>query len=244
MKNNLQLGMLSDFALAIAPSETLLIGHKARHLAADGVKVINFGLGEPDFNAPDDVKEAMHEAIKNNKTRYTNSQGILDLRAEISRKLKDKNNLDYHADDIIVCNGAKQAIHNALLATINPKDEVLIIKPYWTTYIEQVKMCNALPVIVESNPDFSLNIDAIKNAITKHTKAIIINSPNNPCGAVYSEDSLRALSKIIIENNMLAISDEIYEHIIYEGKHHSIASLNVDIKSRTIDNQSKNQIEY
>lgn len=221
----------------ITPSITLSINAKAKALAAEGEDVITFGAGEPDFNTPDYIIEAAVQAMHEGKTKYTATPGIIELRKAICRKLKEDNSLNYETDQIVVSTGAKQCLANTFLAILNPGDEVLLPLGYWVTYSEAIKLAEGKPVIantLEEN-NYKLSRDSLEKALTNKTKAIIINSPNNPTGAVYSEEELKEVAEFAKENNLLIVSDEIYEKLIYgEEKHISIASLSEDAYNRTI----------
>ncbi len=229
--------MLSQRILKINPSITVDLTDKLERLQRVGVDIIKLNIGEPDFETPQNIIDAAKKALDNGYTRYTAVSGSLDLREAICRKLIKDNNLKYTHDEIIVTTGAKQALVNTLMTLCNQGDEVILITPCWVSYIEMIKLSEAVPVIVEldSNQDFKLDIDKIKKVITKRTKAILINTPNNPTGAVYKRDELNELGKLAVNNNFYIISDEIYEKLVYDGaKHHSIASLSDEIKQRTI----------
>jgi aspartate aminotransferase len=225
---------VSMLAGAIPQSETFAIDARVKEMVSRGLDVISFGLGEPDLDTPENVKNAMIDSIRKNRTKYTSSAGILELREAIRKKLLKENSLDYSINEITSCNGAKHALFNALFSIINPGDEVIIIRPFWISYLEQIKMCSGKAVIVDSNEDFTLNIGNIRSKISDRTRAIMINSPNNPTGAVYSKKQLKELADLAIENDIMIISDEMYEKMIYEGEHISIASLNDEIKNLTI----------
>ncbi len=225
---------VSRRATSLAQSATTATMARARQLAAAGVDIVNFGIGEPDMEVPDAVKRKTIEAVKKNITKYPPTQGRQDLREAISRKLKRDNSLGYSPDQIVVSSGAKQSLYSAMLATLNPLDEVIIIKPYWVSYPEQVKLCGAVPVIVDSGPGFIPSADAVWKRITKRTRMIILNSPNNPTGAVYGRKALYEIARLAVENDIMVLSDEIYEHLIYEGRHVSIASLNSRIRDLTV----------
>ncbi|MGD0729302.1 MAG: aminotransferase class I/II-fold pyridoxal phosphate-dependent enzyme, partial [Candidatus Micrarchaeaceae archaeon] len=203
---------------------------KAKSLRARGYNVINFGVGEPDLYTPNNVKKETIEAVRKNFTKYTNVMGTIELREAIAKKLKRDNRLDYTASEIIVSNGAKHSLYNAMLATINPGDEVIIPNPYWVTYPYQVKLCGGKPVFTKTDEKFIPIVDDICNKITKKTKLIVINTPNNPTGAVYPEKILRELANIAMDNKLIIISDEIYEKMTYEGRHRSIASISNEAK--------------
>lgn len=227
---------LSQNALQITPSMTLEITAKAKQLKAQGIDVIDFGVGEPDFDTPDYIKEAAIDAIKKGYTKYTPSSGISELKKTVCGKLLKDNGLKYQPEQIVISNGAKHSIYNALCAILNPGDEVIIPVPYWLSYPEMVRLAYGKPVFVKTKAenDFKITAEELKNAITSKTKALILNTPNNPTGSVYTKEELEELVKIIEEANIFVISDEIYEKLIYEGSHISIASLNEKIKELTI----------
>lgn len=229
---------ISNRAKSVSPSLTLEITAKANKLKADGVDVISFGAGEPDFNTPDFIISAAKNALDCGKTKYTPAAGTLSLRAAIADKLKRENALDYKASDIVVSNGAKHCLHNALQAILDPGDEVIIPAPYWLTYPELVKISDGVPVFVQTKAEdgFRLTTDELEKAITKKTKAVIINTPNNPTGAVYSKRELEKLAEVVLKHDgIYIISDEIYEHLVYDGAEPvSIASFSDEIKERTI----------
>lgn len=221
----------------ISASVTLAITAKAKKLKEEGVDVVSFGAGEPDFNTPKNIQEAGIEAITKGLTRYTPASGILELKEAICKKFKRDNNLDYRPSQIVISNGAKHTLYNSLMAICNPGDEVIVPLPYWVSYPELVKLVDAVPVLVENKEEnnFKYTKEALEKAITKNTKAIIINSPNNPTGVVYTKEELQMIAEIAIKHDLIVISDEIYEKLVYGGvKHVSIASLNEDIKKRTI----------
>ncbi|GAB4186807.1 MAG: pyridoxal phosphate-dependent aminotransferase [Calditrichia bacterium] len=211
----------------ILSSGTLAIKALAGELKRAGKEIIEFTAGEPDFPTPEKVKRAAVQAIQDDFTHYTAADGILELREAICDKLKKDNGLDYSPNQVIVTNGAKHAIVEALQVIINPGDEVLIPAPYWTSYPEQVKLCYGVPVIVdvfESN--FKMTPEKLEQSLTAKTKAIILNSPGNPTGAVYTESEIRALGEVLKGKNVYVISDEIYEKIIFDGlRHFSIAQM-------------------
>jgi aspartate aminotransferase len=209
----------------------------AKELKAQGHDVIEFGAGEPDFNTPDNIKQAGINAIENNFTHYTPNLGFLDLREAISKKFKEENSLEYSPEQIIVSSGAKQSLFYAIMTLCEEGDEVIIPAPYWVTYPELVKMAGSTPVIVETTADtgFKMTATQLQENISPRTKLVMINSPNNPTGALYTESELRALAEICVKNNVYVISDEIYEKLIYDGeKHVSFASLGEDVKKLTI----------
>lgn len=228
---------LSKKAKQISPSVTLAITAKAKKMKEEGIDVISFGAGEPDFNTPSNIQNAAIEAIKNGKTKYTPSSGINELKNAICKKLKDDNNLYYEPSQIVVSNGAKHSLYNAFFAIINPGDEVIVPVPYWVSYPEIIKLVDGVPVFVQTKEEnnFKYTKEDLLKAISSRTKAIILNSPNNPTGTVYLKDDLEMIANIAIEKDLIIISDEIYEKLIYDDiKHISIASLNDEIKKRTI----------
>ncbi|WKV09061.1 pyridoxal phosphate-dependent aminotransferase [Thermoanaerobacterium sp. CMT5567-10] len=227
---------LSEKARSISPSLTLDITAKANKMRTLGIDVIGFGAGEPDFDTPDYIKKAAIEAIKKGYTKYTPTSGIIELKEAIVSKLKKDNNLSYETSQIVVSNGAKQSIYNTLCAILNPGDEVLIPSPYWLSYPEMVKLANGVPIFVATDEcnNFKVTVEQLEKAISDRTKAIIINSPNNPTGAVYNETELKNIAALAVKRNIFIISDEIYEKLIYDGGHISIASFNDEIKNLTI----------
>lgn len=229
--------MISKRALAVAPSTTLEITARAAELKNAGKDVISFGAGEPDFDTPEEIKAAAISAINEGFTKYTATSGILPLREKLAEKLREENGLSYTAGQIIVTNGGKQAIYNALQAILEEEDEVLIFAPYWLSYPEMIRLAGGKPVVVETRLEekYYPDLEKVREKITGKTKAMIINSPCNPTGAVYSEDVLKGLAEIAKEFDLWVISDEIYEKLIYNGrKFCSIASLGEDIFERTI----------
>lgn len=228
---------VSERVKAIAPSMTLAISAKANELKAAGVHVINFGVGEPDFNTPAHICQAAKDALDAGHTKYVAAAGLPALKKAVVKKLKTDNNLDYSPSQIIISNGAKHSIFNALFATIDPGDEVLIPKPYWLTYPEVVKSCGGVPVYIYATPRHGYKITAaqVEAMITPKTKMLIFNSPCNPTGAVYTEEEIRAIAEVCVEHNLLVLSDEIYEKLIYGGEtHFSIAACSPEMKERTI----------
>ncbi|MCK4339155.1 MAG: pyridoxal phosphate-dependent aminotransferase, partial [Candidatus Cloacimonetes bacterium] len=211
----------------------------AKKMQADGIDVINFGVGEPDFNTPDYIKKAAKKAIDDNFTKYTASAGILELREAISLKFKKDNNLNYQPEDIFVSPGAKASVINILMAVCDPRDEVLIPCPYWVSYTSQVEMVDAIPVLLPTNmsSNFKINAKQLEDAILSlsNPKALILNSPNNPTGAVYNKKDLEKIAEVCVKHNILIISDEIYEKIIYDNEQHiSIASISNEVCEITV----------
>jgi len=222
---------------AIVGSVTLAIDAKAKKMKAEGKDVIGFGAGEPDFGTPAYIVEAGITALRNGQTRYTPASGTLELRQAVCDKLLRDNGLSYEPGQIVISNGAKHALFNALQAICNPGDEVILPAPYWVTYPELIKMADAVPVILETKEEdsFAVHMDALRAAVTQKTKAIILNSPSNPTGCVYSREMLEEVAKLAVEKDLIVISDEIYEALVYDGVEHiSIASLGEAIKDRTI----------
>lgn len=217
---------LSARLAALSPSQTLAMSQKSNELKAKGVDVINLSVGEPDFPTPTHIKDAAKKAINENITFYSPVPGFMDLRKAICRKLKQENSLEYKENQIVVSNGAKQSICNTLLAIVNKGDEVIIPAPYWVSYPEMVKLAEGSPITLQTSihDEFKITAKALEEAITAHTKALILCSPSNPTGSVYTRDELRALAEVVAAHPQLyVISDEIYEHIRYEHAHESIA---------------------
>ena len=228
---------LSERTLAISPSVTLAIDAQAKKLRAEGMDVIPFGAGEPDFCTPEYINDAGKFAIDAGITRYTAVAGTMDLRAKICDKFFRDNGVSYNPSEIIVSNGAKQVIFTALSALINPGDEVLLPAPYWVSYVEMIRLAGGVPVIIEGKPeeDFIVTADMMRPYVTEKTKALILNSPNNPNGCVWHPDQLKAIAELAVEKQFYVISDEIYEKLIYDGeKHVSIATFGDAIKAQTI----------
>ena len=221
----------------ITASLTLEIDAKAKKMKAQGIDVIGFGAGEPDFDTPSFIIEAAKEALDKGYTKYTPSSGIIELKEAICEKLKRDNNLDYEPNEILISNGAKHSLYNIFQAILNPGDEVIIPSPYWVSYPEMVKMADGVPVFVNTLDEhgFRIDIEHLERIITDKTKALIINSPNNPCGCVYDREQLEAIAKLAVEQDFFVVSDEIYDELLYDGAEHiSIASLNPEIKERTL----------
>lgn len=222
---------------SIKPSPTLSIDAKAKALKASGEDIINFGVGEPDFDTPKNIKESAIKAIKDGFTRYTPVGGIDELKDAIIEKFKRDNNLSYDRSEIIVSCGAKHSLYNIAQALFNPGDEVIIPAPYWVTYPDQVILNDAIPIIVKTyeKDSFRITPDLIMANVSKRTKALILNSPSNPTGLAYDKKSLEGIAELAIKHDFYIISDEIYEKLTYDGfKHVSIASLGEEIKQRSI----------
>lgn len=213
------MGFLSDALSRIKPSATIVITQKARELKAEGVDVISLSVGEPDFDTPENVKEAAIAAIRRGETKYTPVSGIVPLREAIAKKFKRENDLDYKPAQTIVGTGGKQVIYNALLATLNPGDEVIIPRPYWVSYPEMVGLCGGTPVFVDTTMDdnFKLQAEPLERAITPKTKWIILNSPSNPSGAAYSWDEMKVITDVLMRHpHVWVLTDDMYEHLVYD----------------------------
>jgi len=228
---------LSKRVKQLAPSATLAITAKAKALKQQGVDVVGLGAGEPDFNTPEHIMKAAIEAMKAGHTKYTASGGIPELKQAIIEKLERDNGLRYEPAQIIVTVGAKHALYNLFQVLLDEGDEVIIPSPYWVSYEEQVKLAGGVPVIIEGKEErqFKITPEQLKEAITDRTKAMLINSPSNPTGMVYSGEELKAIGKVCVDHDVLIVSDEIYEHLIYgDEKHVSMASLGPEFYDRTV----------
>ena len=227
---------LSDCLKRLSPSATLAMSQKSNEMKANGVDVINMSVGEPDFNTPDHIKEAAKKAIDDNFSRYSPVPGYVDLRKAIVEKLRNENHLEYGVTEISVSNGAKQCVCNAVLALVNPGEEVIIPAPYWVSYPEMVEIAGGKSVYIDTDlsTNFKITPEQLENAITEKTRMLILCSPSNPTGSVYSKDELEALAQVIKKHeNLYVVSDEIYEHISYIGNHESIAQF-PGMRERTI----------
>ena len=228
---------LSERICRIGPSPTLAITAKAKEMQAQGVKVISLAAGEPDFDTPQYIKDAAVKALKDGFTKYTPASGMGELKEAIIEKFKKDNKIEYNAKEIIVSCGAKHALFNIMQVLCDQGDEVIIPAPYWVTYPEQVKLAGGNPVILPTLEErkFKLSADLLRRVINEHTRILILNSPSNPTGTVYTEGELEELKEVCLENKLWVISDEIYEKIIYDGvKHCGIASMGKDIKDKTL----------
>jgi aspartate aminotransferase len=228
---------LSARAKNISPSPTLAITAKAKQMKAQGIDVISFGAGEPDFDTPENIKEAAIKAIREGFTKYTAAGGIDELKEAVVQKLKRDNQLEYQKQEIVISCGAKHCLFNLAEVLFDPGDEVIIPAPYWVTYPEQVKLADATPIFVhtEESDDFSLSRSQLGGAITPRTKAIIVNTPCNPTGAIYKRQVLQEIADLAVSKKIFIISDECYEALTYEGEEHvSIASLGKEIKDLTV----------
>lgn len=210
----------------IAPSLTVEIDTLAKKLKAEGKDIVSLGAGEPDFDTPEEIREAGKASIDEGKTRYTSPQGILEVRKAVVKKLFSQNGLRYSPEQIIMTSGAKHAVFNALLALINPGDEVIIPEPYWVTYPELVKLLGGIPVFVHTDETkrFQMSGEELEKKISEKTKAVILNNPTNPTGTLYSEETLDSIASVIVANDLYAVSDEVYEHFSYGGKFKSLAA--------------------
>lgn len=229
--------MLSARMKKMKPSATVELTARVEELKRQGVDIITFNVGEPDFDTPENIRNAAKKAIDEGFTRYTAVPGIFDLRKAICEKFKIDNKVSYKEDQIVVSTGAKQALTNALLALVSDGDEVIIPTPCWVSYIDMVNLAGGVPVLLETKESegFQLNIDALRSVVTEKTKAIIINTPNNPTGATYDYTRLKALGELAIEKDFYIISDEVYEKLVYEkAQHICVASISEEIKARTV----------
>ncbi len=220
----------------VTPSITLAIAAKAKAMKAEGVEVCNFSAGEPDFDTPAHIKAAAKLGLDQGKTKYGPAAGESKLRQAIARNLKTEKNLDYQAENVIVTNGGKHGLFNLILALIEPGDEVIIPAPYWLSYPEMVKLAGGTPIIVQTAAtNYKITPDQLRAAITTNTKLFVLNSPSNPTGVVYTPAEIKALAEVVVEQDLLVVSDEIYAKIIYDGAEHvSIGSLGTEIFERTI----------
>ena len=221
----------------VSPSITLAISAKAKAMQAEGIDVCSFSAGEPDFPTPKHICEAAKTALDEGKTRYGPAVGELELREAIASKLQQDNNLNYTADNIIVTDGGKFSLFNLIQVLIESGDEVIIPSPYWLSYPEMVKLADGTPVIVDTSAenDYKITPEQLDRAITPKTKLFVFNSPSNPTGTVYTPDEVRALAEVVVDRDILVVSDEIYEKILYDdAKHLSIGSINDEIFARTI----------
>ncbi len=228
---------LADRATGITPSATLAITSKAKQMKKDGVDVISFGAGEPDFDTPEFIKDACKKSLDAGFTKYCPSDGIIELKDAIINKLKRDIGIGYDRTQICAAAGAKHALNLIMQVAVNPGDEVIVPAPYWVSYVEMVKMAGGKPVVIETTEEtgFKVNAEMVKNALTKKTKAIILNSPSNPTGAVYTREELQALVNVLESQDLIIISDEIYDRLIYDGEIHiSIVQLSEKIAEKTI----------
>ncbi len=226
---------LSKRIQRVKPSPTLAVSAKAKQMKAAGKDVISFSAGEPDFSTPESICNAAIKAIEDRKTRYTPASGIPELRTAVVEKLKRENELEYQASDIVISVGAKHSLYNIIQSLINDGDEVIIAQPYWVSYPAMIQLAGGVPKIIDTIASgYKVTPEQLVTAVTGQTKAFIFNNPSNPTGVVYSQQEIEALAKVCIENNIIVISDEIYEHLIYDGlNHYSIAQC-PEMQERTI----------
>jgi len=228
---------LSTRVKQLAPSPTLAITAKANELKKQGIDIVGLGAGEPDFNTPEHIINAAVKAMQEGKTKYTPAAGIIELKEAVCKKLKDDNGLEYKPNQIMIGNGAKHVLYNIFQAILNPGDEVIVPIPYWVSYPEQVSLAGGVPVFVEGKEEleFKITPQQLEEAITDKTQALIITSPSNPTGSVYTREELKALSEVCIKKGILMVSDEIYEKLVYDGVEHvSVASLSPEAYKHTI----------
>lgn len=228
---------LSEKAKQVKPSSTLAISDKAKQMKKQGIDVISFGAGEPDFPTPENICNAAKKAIDEGFTKYTAASGIVELKEAVCRKFERFNHLHYEPSQIVISNGGKHSLTNIFTAILNPGDEVVIPSPYWLSYPEMVKLSGGVPVFVRCSKENGYKITAkeLADACTDKTKAFVLNSPNNPTGMLYSRQELEALAKVVVEKDIYCVADEMYENLVYTGEEPvSIASLNDDIYERTI----------
>lgn len=229
--------MISQRASKVKPSATLAINAKAKEMAAKGVDVISFAVGEPDFDTPDNIKEAAKKAIDDGFTKYTPAAGTVELKEAVCEKFQKDNNLSYKPNEVIISSGAKHSLYNIAQAILSEGDEVLIPAPYWVSYPDQTLLNDAVPVVVDTHEEdkFAIKPEAVKEKLTKKTKAIVLNYPSNPTGLSYDRKTLEGLAELVCENDLIVVSDEVYEKLTYDGlKHLSIASIDDEVKKRTI----------
>lgn len=228
---------VSKIAEAVRASTTLAVDSLAKQMKADGLDVVGFGTGEPDFNTPDNINMAGIKAICDGKTKYTPAAGIIPLRKAIAQRLKEDCGVDYDYTQIVVASGAKHSVYIALAAITNPGDEIIIPAPFWVSYYEMVRMVGGTPVIVEAGEeqDFKITAEQLEAAITDKTKCLMLNNPSNPTGMIYSKDELSAIADVCVKHDLYILADEIYYQLIYDGiEFTSIASLGEDVKERTL----------
>ena len=227
--------MIAQRVRSITPSATLAIDAKAKQLKKEGKDVVIFGAGEPDFNTPENIKQAAIKAINNNFTRYTPVGGIPELKKAVADKLKRDSNIDYDVSEILVSCGGKHSLYNIAMAVLDKGDEAILPVPYWVSYEEMIKFAEAKPLLCKTDERFKLTADMVEEKITTKTKMLILNTPSNPTGAIVEPNEIRKIAKLAVEHNFYVISDEVYEHFIYGNNEHlSIASLNEEIKNLTI----------
>lgn len=227
---------ISKKASGVSASPTLAIDSKFKQMKAQGVPVVGFGAGEPDFNTPDNIKAAAIAAIENNITKYTPASGTLELKNAVCDKIKRDTGLEYAPANIVISNGGKHSLTNTFMCILEPGDEVILPAPYWVSYPEMIKMADGIPVLINTTEEngFKFSADDFKAAITDKTKALVLNTPSNPTGMLYTKAELEEIAKIAVENNIYVVFDEIYEKLVYEGEHTNIATLGDEIRDLTI----------
>ena len=228
---------LSILAEAVHASSTMAIEYKYKNMKAQGIDVVGFGAGEPDFPTPDNIKEACIRALNENKTKYTAASGIIELKKAVCQRMKEDCGVDYAPSQVIIASGAKHIVYLTVRALVNPGDEVVIPAPYWVSYSEIVRMCGGIPVIAQTREEdeFKLTPQELDEAITDNTKCVLFNSPSNPTGMMYTREELRALADVCIARDVYIIADEIYYKLVYDGREFvSVAALGEDVKERTI----------
>jgi aspartate aminotransferase len=221
----------------VTPSLTLAIDAKAKAMKRDGIDICSFSAGEPDFDTPEPIKQAAIDALKQGKTRYGPAAGEPKLRETIAAKLQRDNQLSYKSENIIVTNGGKHSLYNLMMAMIDPGEEVIIPAPYWLSYPEMVKLADGVPVIVQTTPEsgYKITPEQLRQAITPKTRLLVLNSPSNPTGMVYTPDEIRAIAQVVVESDIFVVSDEIYEKLLYDGAEHlSIGAVSPEVFQRTI----------
>jgi aspartate aminotransferase len=221
----------------VTPSLTLAIDAKAKAMKRDGIDICSFSAGEPDFDTPEHIKQAAIDALKQGKTRYGPAAGEPKLRDEIAAKLQRDNQLPYKAENIIVTNGGKHSLYNLIMAMIDPGEEVIIPAPYWLSYPEMVKLADGVPVIIQTTPEsgYKVTPEQLRQAITPKTRLLVLNSPSNPTGMVYTPAEIREIAQVVVESNIFVVSDEIYEKLLYDGAEHlSIGAVSPEVFQRTI----------
>ena len=219
---------------SLSPSATMAIDAKAKELKSAGVQVINLSVGEPDFQTPDNIKKAAIQAIKKGFTFYTAPNGILPLREAVAKKFAQDNGLHYTPSQILIGSGSKQLLYSALQVLCNPGDEVLIATPTWTTFVEQIKLAGAKPILVPLQPPFKLTAKDLEKYVTAKTKVLLLNSPSNPTGEMIDPEEMKKIGAFVLKHNLFVIADEIYEKLVYTTKHVSIAALSKELFEKTI----------
>lgn len=227
--------MIAQRVRNITPSATLAIDAKAKQLKKEGKDVVIFGAGEPDFNTPENIKQAAIRAINNNITRYTPVGGMPELKKAVADKFKRNNNIDYDASEILISCGGKHTLYNIAMALLDKDDEAILPVPYWVSYEEMIKLAESKPIFCETDENFKLTAENVEEKVTSRTKMLILNTPSNPTGAIVEPAEIRKIAKLAVDNNFYVLSDEVYEFFLYGNKEHlSIASLNNEIKNLTI----------